>query len=109
MTEDNILAQLTRWQEAMAECELRMSELTLLLGCQPESPLIASSYGLMGAYTHTIADTLGWDDQCLTAWWLDHNFGERPMQIGFPGEPLRSIDSIEALADFIVKDLRRSA
>jgi hypothetical protein len=109
MTETNILVQLKRWQEAMAESEHRISELSALAGSTPDAPLPTAVYGLMGTYTHTVADMIGWDEATLTAWWLDHNFGERPMKIGFAGEALLSIDSIEALAAFIAEDLRRAA
>lgn len=108
MTEADILAQLTRWQTAIRECWLRLEELDVLVGTVPEGPLPAAVGRVMGAYTETVADLIGWDASALESWWLENNFGERPMRIRFEGEPWRTLDSIEALAAFIAEDLRRS-
>lgn len=109
MTEADILAQLTRWQDAIRECWLRLEELDALVGTVPEGPLPAAVGRVMGAYTTTVADIIGWDAETLLDWWAIHDFGERPMHIGLPDEPMREVDSIEALAAFIAEDLRRSA
>lgn len=109
MTEAEILARLTRWQTAIRECWLRLEALDALIGTVPEGPLPEAVGRVMGAYTATVADLIGWDAPTLESWWLEHNFGERPMLIGFNSEPLRTVDNIEALAAFIAEDLRRSA
>ena len=101
-----IRAALFRWNAAMKECDARMDQLAELSGPVVESPLGNAVYGLMGEYTKTVAEMIGWDHSTLEDWWCSNNFGERPMKIGFSGEELRSIDSIEALADFIIDDLR---
>ena len=108
MTEGQILATLRTWQDAMQECDMRLDELTALTGPVVESPLGNAIYRLMGCYTDATADLIGWDESTLTSWWCEQNFGERPMKIGFSGEPMQSINTIEALAEFIAEDLRRS-
>lgn len=104
-----LTAKLTAWQTAMQDCEQQMDGLADLIGTSPESPLQAAVYRLMGAHTQATADAIGWDADTLVAWWTEHNFGERPMQIGLPGEPMRTIDCIEALALCIADDLERAA
>lgn len=102
-----ILATLSDWQRRMQALESAMDRMRELTGCAPESPLCEAIYSVAGAYTTAVAHLIGWDDDCLQDWWLSHNFGERPMSIGFPGEPLREIATVDQLAEFIVEDLRR--
>lgn len=87
MNLEQLTATLQAWEGVMLECELQMDALSHLAGVAPEAPLPAAVYALMG----------------------EHNFGERPMNIGFTGEPMREISSIEALAQFIADDLERSS
>jgi len=108
MTPDQIRSTLSVWQKTMQECDGRMDQLAELTGVADESPLIEAVYSVMGRYTTAIADLIGWDDETLSAWWIDHHFGEKPMGIGFPGEELRTIADIDVLADFIVEDLARA-
>jgi hypothetical protein len=108
VNEKLIAAKLSKWQQDMAECDARMDELAALAGPIVESPLGDAVYRLMGAYTEAVADLIGWDESALSAWWCEHNMGERPMKIGFPREELRTISTIDDLAAFIAEDLRRS-
>lgn len=62
----------------------------------------------MGSYTRATADLIDWDNETLEAWWTEHQFGEKPMSIGFNDDDMREISTIEALAEFIVDDLARS-
>ena len=108
MSVEKITATVTTWQTAMLECENRMEQLSDLTGPVVESPLGDAVYRIMGEYTAAVSELIEWDAETLSAWWLEHNFGEHPMMIGFPGEELRTIDSIEARAEFIAEDLERS-
>ena len=108
MTKERILSILKSWHDAMTECDTRMDDLAALTGEVVESPLGDAVYHLMGEYTKAVADQIGWCEDTLSAWWTEHQFGGRPMKIGFSGESLRTIDSIEALAEFIVDDLARA-
>jgi predicted Zn-dependent peptidase len=109
MSKQMILDVLAKWQSTMQECEQRMDDLASLVGHIADSPLGDAVYHLMGAYTESVADMIEWPDEYLEAWWTEHAFGEKPMNIGFSGEPLKTISTIEQLAAFVAEDLRRSA
>ncbi len=99
-----ITATLTAWQNAMRDAERQMDELYKLFDYAPEAPLPDAIGRLMGAYTRQVADCIGWDRDALESWWLDSDFGaRRPMEIGFKDEPLRSISTIEELADYLAR------
>lgn len=109
MTSGDLPVALRKWHEAMRECDARMDELAALTGPVSESPLGDAVYRLMGAYTEALADAIGFSDEYMMAWWTEHQFGGRPMSIGFCGEPVRSLKTIDDLAAFIAEDLERSA
>lgn len=104
-----LLAALRNWHAAMELCEQRMDELAAVAGPVVESPLGDAVYGLMSAYTSALANAFGFSEEYLTAWWNEHQFGGRPMSIGFNREPLRTLKTIDDLAAFIAEDLERSA
>jgi hypothetical protein len=107
MTKDRILTILRAWHNAMRECDERMDQLAAVAGQVVESPLGDAVYHVMGSYTRATADLIDWDNETLEAWWTEHQFGEKPMSIGFHDD-MREISTIEALAEFIVDDLARS-
>jgi hypothetical protein len=105
---EKITQVLKAWQNAMRECDERMDQLAELTGQIVESPLGDAVYGLMGAYTKQVAEQVGWCFDTLESWWCENHFGEQTMRIGFAGEELRTITTIEALAEFIAEDLARA-
>lgn len=107
MTETKILHILTAWQTSMQLCEERMDQLAAVAGPVVESPLGDAVYGLMGAYTRQVADQIGWDWGTLESWWCENHFGERPLNIGFVGQEMRTVATVEELAAFIAEDLAR--
>lgn len=109
MTPDAIRSALKRWHEAMHECDTRMDQLADIAGQIVESPLGDAVYHVMGEYTKAVADLIDWDESALSDWWLSHQFGERPMNIGLPGEEMQTLSDIDQLADFIIADLARIA
>lgn len=108
MSNDKITAILTGWQVAMRECEERMDQLADIAGPVVESPIGNAVYGLMGAYTKAVAEQIGWCGETLESWWCENRFGGRPMVIGFCGDTMRSISTIDELAAFIAEDLARA-
>lgn len=98
------LTVLERWQERMQEIEAQMDALGALLQHAPEAPLPNAVGALMSAYTHNVSRLIGCSDEWLTAWWLEHSFGERPMRAGLTGEPLRTITTLTELVRLIVND-----
>lgn len=107
MSESEILAILAPWNDTMRECELRLSEALVLIGGDGDAPLPSAVVECMTAYTRAVAGRIDWDADTLIDWWAVHEFGARPLHIWFHDEPMRSIDSIEALVEFITEDLRR--
>lgn len=105
MTVERLTWILTLWHEAMQEAEAQMDALAELTGNSPEAPLQSAVYRLMGIYTTTVAAAINWDDSTLQAWWTEHNFGECPMGIQLPNEPMREISTIVDLVRLIADDL----
>jgi hypothetical protein len=104
VTRDRKLAILKAWQERMQACEAATDDLIRLTMAAPESPLINSVYSVMGLATRQASDLVGCTDEWLSAWWLEHKFGERPMQAGLTGEPLRDISTLDELVALICDD-----
>lgn len=109
MSREQKLAMLTAWQERMQACEVATDDLIALTMASPESPLIDAIYSVMGLATRQAADLVGCGDDWLTAWWLEHRFGERPMQAGLTGEPLRDISTLDDLLALICDDEAKEA
>lgn len=109
MTAIEALPVLEMWQTRMQECEVQMDALRALVLLAPEAPLPNAIYAVMGAYTRDVATLIGCCDEWLTAWWLEHNFGARPMQAGVVGEPLRTITTLAELAKLIADDIGETA
>lgn len=107
MNYNQLLAILITWQTAMRESEKRMGELSGLVGDLVESPLGKAIYGLMSAYTEQVCDLIKWPEDMLFDWWTEHRFGEKPMKVVYPGEPERTLATIEDLAKFIHEDWKR--
>lgn len=108
MNRADALALLEKWQVCMVEAEQQLSALDGVLGTHPEAPLPSAMWHLMGELTRQVAARIGCCDEWLEAWWLDHQFGERPMQAGIVGEPLRNIATLQQLAELIVNDIEKS-
>lgn len=104
MIREQKLAMLKTWQERMQACEHATTQLVSLTGAAPESPLIDAIYRVMGLATRQAADLTGCADEYLMAWWLEHQFGERPMQAGLVGEPMRDISTLGDLVALICDD-----
>lgn len=104
MTREQKLAALKAWQERMQACEAATDDLIALTMAAPESPLIDAIYSVMGLATRQAADLVGCVDEWLTAWWLEHQFGERTMRAGLVGEPQRDISTLDDLLALICED-----
>lgn len=103
---EKIKQRLREWQEAMQAVEGVVSDLMQIVGHDPEAPLHSTVSALQGLATRQMAEIIGASEDWLEAWWLEHNFGERPLQIAIAGEPLREIKNIEELAQVIYDDLQ---
>lgn len=104
MTPEARLHTITLWQERMQDAEHAAEALRALTGGDSESPLFAAIYHLQGLCTRQTADLIGISSDWLEAWWLDHNFGERPLQAGLVGQPQRNITTLPELLALIFED-----
>lgn len=98
------LGILQPWQTAMREAEAQVDALQALMGINPEAPLFAACYALMGLATRQAAQLSGVALEWLEAWHLESNFGDKPLRAGLADEPLRSITTLSALVDLIIDD-----
>jgi hypothetical protein len=104
MKANEILPILQDWHDRVKELEEKMRAFYGVVGCVPESPFSTAVYGLIGSYTESVAQRIDWDASVLKEWCWSHDFGEKPMRMGLPHEPIRVIDTIEDLAKFIADD-----
>lgn len=58
---------------------------------------------LQEGYTRLLANHIDFDFEVLIDWWLTHDFGNRPLEIGWVGEELVSIKNNKELAEWIVE------
>lgn len=92
----------------MIDLDAQMDSLTSLVGVAPESPLPAAIYRLQGAYTRAVSDLLGISSEWLEVWWMEHDYGERPMKAGLKGDPLRNITTLAELLA-LVRDAQEAS
>lgn len=104
MKREEVVRRLHEWQDAMRDMEGALDGLRTLTGCEPESPLVSGVLALQGLATRQTAELIGTAPEWLETWWLEHNFGERPLRAGLVGEPLRTISTLEELVALIVED-----
>lgn len=109
LSDDEIRIALSRWNDSVKECSEMMDSFNALVGYAGEHPFGKAIYSVIDSYTRSVSEVIGWDYGALTDWCVSHEFGASPMKIGFKGEPMREISTIEELADFIIEDLLRAA
>ena len=66
-------------------------------------PLPDSIDSLQEWCTRLLANHIGFDFDVLLDWWLTHDFGKRPLEIGFVGEELVAIEDNGDLAEWIIE------
>ena len=89
------LAALHDWQDAMREAEAQLDALLALTMAAPEGPLPAAIHAVMGMATRLAARLSGVPADVLEAWWLEHDFGARPMRAGLIGQPMQELATID--------------
>lgn len=108
MNSKQITAELDRLQALLQPPKDAIELLSNLVGSH-EGPLFDAVGRLVDEVIRSVAINIGADRELLSDWWLTHEFGAKPMQAGFVGEPLRTIDSNAMLAAFIAENARASA
>lgn len=94
------------WNATMHELEEAIYVLNLSLGSNPESSLMKAINALQELATKQAAELVGVSQDWLDAWWLECNFGDKPLQAGLVGEELRTITTLEELMKLILDDLK---
>lgn len=108
LDKQDIQLLLDTWQKEMQAVNEQIEELFRIFNyCG--GPLPDSVDSLQEGYTRLLADHIGFDFQVLLDWWLTHEFGERPLEIGWVGEELRTIENNEELAGWIVEYRERES
>lgn len=102
LNKQDIQLELDTWQRQMQAVSVQIEKLFRLFnyngGALPDS----IDY-LQEGYTRLLSKHIGFDFEVLLDWWLTHDFGKRPLEIGFEGEELVSIGSNRELAEWIVE------
>lgn len=102
MNGQDIQLVLDTWQRHIKDVSVQTEQLYRLFnysgGALPESIDF-----LQEGYTQLLSNHIGFDFEVLLDWWLTHDFGERPLEIGWVGEELVSIKDNKELAEWIVR------
>ena len=101
MTQAEKRALLEAWQAHMQAVEARMDVLRRELFVAPESPLWSAISQMQEAYTHATSDALGWSRCWLEAWWLEAEFGDKPMECGWVDAPWQALSTLDELLEFM--------
>ena len=102
LNKQDIQLVLDAWQKEMQAVSLQIDKLFRLFnyhgGALPDSIDF-----LQEGYTRLLSNHIGFDFEVLLDWWLTHEYGKRPLEIGWVGEELVSIRSNRELAEWIVE------
>src|SRR5690554_4276241 len=100
LNKQDIQLLLDAWQKEMQAVSEQIDELFRIFNyCG--GPLPDSIVSLQEGYTRLLANHIGFDFDVLLDWWLAHEYGKRPMEIGWKGEELSTIKDNKELAEWI--------
>lgn len=99
MTQEQKLAALTRWQQAMEQADATIDPVIDLLQLHPESPICEAVWRLQSALTAATGDLVGGDPLDWLGWYaLENEMGQKGLEAGHGDEaPLRKISTLEDL------------
>lgn len=97
MTHEEKLAHLTEWQRQMQAAAALIEPLGNAVGLSPESPIYRAVWGLQDAYTKAVGRLVGDDQEWLSWFASDNDFGRLEMEAGFPGRMI----AVKTVADLI--------
>lgn len=101
LDKQDIQLLLDAWQKEMQDVSEQIEKLFRIFNyCG--GPLPDSIDSLQEGYTRLLADHIGFDFDVLLDWWLTHDFGKRPLEIGWEGEELVSVKNNKELSEWIV-------
>ncbi len=107
MTETQILAILQPWQDTMQRAIALLDSLRTTIDPHPEGGLHLAFEVLMHLATRQAAQIIGCSDEWLEDWWLEYDFGARPLEVQFGGSSqwLKAA-TLPELAAIIHKDMQ---
>lgn len=95
------------WQCEMVNMSGQIDVLTDTLMVSPDSPLLEAIWAVMGLTINAINEVYPGIDVYLDGWWHEDHLGGRPMRIGFKGEPMRELKTIDEVFAFYMEDIER--
>lgn len=101
MTKKEIYAELQQWQDVQKSMDAQLDLLYDLVGCQPDSPLLAAIYKVADAHTNAVARIIGDDTKAMDWWKFECRFGDNPMQAAIHGKKMRVVSNLKQLAGLI--------
>lgn len=103
MTQEQKLAALTRWQQAMEKADSTIDPVISLLQLQPESPICDVVWRLQSALTAATADLVGDQAEWLSWYAMENDMGRKGLEAGWMGAE-REIRTLEDLMWLIGTD-----
>lgn len=81
MSIDDIVKRLEAWKRKQAELSEQYDALQKLLGATPDSALWRAIYNLSSAYTGTVSEVIGDNDDWLSWYQYDCKMGRSPKDV----------------------------
>ena len=101
MNREEVTKLLKDWQIAMVELRKQMQALADLTWGDYGGPLFKAADTVAVQMTKLVAERIGAEAEWLESWWTKDDFGAKPMRASVGDGPMRTIGSIEELADFL--------
>lgn len=103
MTHEEKLAHLTEWQRQMQAAAALIDPLGNAVGLSPESPIYRAVWGLQDAYTRAVGHLVGDDQEWLSWFASDNDFGSKGHEAGFPGRMI-AVKTVSDLIDVMEQE-----
>lgn len=97
-------AAVREFHDLLSALDKKMDAMQSLVGMDQEGDFAASVWWGVGFSIGALNVAYGIGDW-LEWWWHECQLGAKPMQAGLPGEPLRTIATIDDLVRLILDDL----
>ncbi len=91
------LAALKRWADAMELGSKHYSEMSKVLGLDPDGPTCTVFYELQNSLTLATAELVGDAENWLDWYWMENDMGRK----GYPAGPVGATRPIETLDDLL--------
>ena len=106
MTPTEILPILTEWRDTIQHAERELDAVLAPLILIPESPLFEIQQRLMDAFTASVAAQVGDQDEWMSWYRFDNDWGKKAFECAPPGGKPRKVRTLRNLARLIVESNR---